>query len=147
MKDSSQTNSRGGLHLEGEEECPDSGTSDEGTAFGARTAALCARSRISEGALWANGTLTQPVEMRVRLCLEKFPSRIEVPAFRRPHRTAAGRSSRSHAFDARGYSAESAGLSALRSRRRPRMQGDHPPPAEAESKRKPDWSALDKLRA
>ena len=36
---------------------------------------------ISEGALWANGQLTQPVELRCVRCLEPFPFDIRVQDF------------------------------------------------------------------
>ena len=36
---------------------------------------------LSEGALWANGSLEQPVELRCVSCLETFPYDIKVPAF------------------------------------------------------------------
>jgi uncharacterized protein len=69
-----------GLHLEGEEECPISELNAEGIR--------CAGSLhynidigISSGALWANGSLSQPVELRCVSCLEKFVHEIEVPAF------------------------------------------------------------------
>ncbi|MEO8440248.1 MAG: DUF177 domain-containing protein [Spartobacteria bacterium] len=69
-----------GLHLEGEEECPLPQLKPED--------ARCAGPLhynldvgISEGALWASGTLTQPVELRCVRCLETFPFDIEVPDF------------------------------------------------------------------
>jgi len=36
---------------------------------------------VSSGALWVNGSLSQPVELRCVSCLEKFVHQIEVPAF------------------------------------------------------------------
>ena len=36
---------------------------------------------ISDGSLWANGTLTQPVELHCVRCLETFPFDIEVKDF------------------------------------------------------------------
>jgi uncharacterized protein len=36
---------------------------------------------ISAGALWANGSLKQPVELRCVSCLEKFVHDVKVPAF------------------------------------------------------------------
>ena len=69
-----------GLHLEGEEECPIS----ELDAEGIRCAGPLHYNidiGISSGALWANGSLSQPVELRCVSCLEKFVHEIEVPAF------------------------------------------------------------------
>ncbi|HWN64266.1 MAG TPA: hypothetical protein VNN24_01130 [Candidatus Binatus sp.] len=69
-----------GLHLEGEEECPIS----ESDAEGIRCAGPLHYNvdiGISSGALWANGSLSQPVELRCVSCLEKFVHEIEVPAF------------------------------------------------------------------
>ena len=36
---------------------------------------------VSAGALWANGSLQQPVELRCVSCLEKFVHEVNVPAF------------------------------------------------------------------
>jgi len=36
---------------------------------------------VSNGALWANGSLMQPVELRCVACLEKFVHEVQVPAF------------------------------------------------------------------
>ena len=69
-----------GLDLEGEEECPIS----ELNAEGIRCAGPLHYNidiGISSGALWANGSLSQPVELRCVSCLEKFVHEIEVPAF------------------------------------------------------------------
>ncbi len=69
-----------GLHLEGEEECliPELAT-DEVRCTGPMRYSLDVG--ISEGALWANGSLAQPVELRCVACLERFAHTIEVPAF------------------------------------------------------------------
>jgi uncharacterized metal-binding protein YceD (DUF177 family) len=69
-----------GLHLEGEEDCPLAQLDPEE----ARCAGLLRYQLdvgISEGALWANGELTQPVELRCVRCLESFPFDIEVKEF------------------------------------------------------------------
>lgn len=69
-----------GLHLAGEEECPIS----ELDAEGIRCAGPLHYNidiGVSSGALWANGSLSQPVELRCVFCLEKFGHEIEVPAF------------------------------------------------------------------
>src|SRR5947209_12056357 len=36
---------------------------------------------VSDGSLWANGSLKQPVELTCVACLEKFVHHIKVPAF------------------------------------------------------------------
>jgi uncharacterized metal-binding protein YceD (DUF177 family) len=71
---------RDGLHLEGEEDCPiqDLQTDDLRCSGPLR---YDLEVGISEGALWANGSLEQPVELRCVSCLETFPYVIKVPAF------------------------------------------------------------------
>jgi uncharacterized metal-binding protein YceD (DUF177 family) len=69
-----------GLHLAGEEDCllPDL------EAEGIRCAGPLhydLEVGISSGALWANGSLRQPVELHCVSCLEKFVHQIKVPAF------------------------------------------------------------------
>jgi len=69
-----------GLHLEGEEECPIS----EFDAEGIRSAGPLHYNidiGVSSGALWANGSISQLVELRCVSCLEKFVHEIKVPAF------------------------------------------------------------------
>ncbi|HEY1769983.1 MAG TPA: DUF177 domain-containing protein [Chthoniobacterales bacterium] len=69
-----------GLHLEGEEECAIPQLDpEEARCTGPLRYVLDAG--ISEGALWANGTLAQPVELRCVRCLESFPFEIEVKNF------------------------------------------------------------------
>jgi uncharacterized metal-binding protein YceD (DUF177 family) len=67
-----------GLHLEGEEDCPD--LEDEGIRC-AGPLHYDIEVGISAGALWANGSLCQPVEMRCVSCLEKFVHEVKVPTF------------------------------------------------------------------
>ncbi len=69
-----------GLHLEGDEECPILDLETDGIR--------CAGSLhysidlgVLGGALWASGSLSQPVELRCVACLEKFVHEIQVPAF------------------------------------------------------------------
>jgi uncharacterized metal-binding protein YceD (DUF177 family) len=69
-----------GLHVVGEEDCllPDL------EAEGIRCAGPLRYDMevgISSGALWANGSLKQPVELRCVSCLEKFVHDVKVPAF------------------------------------------------------------------
>ena len=69
-----------GLHLEGEEECPIQDlAAEEIVCAGPLRYALDVG--ISEGAVWANGTLAQPVQLRCVSCLETFVYTIEVPGF------------------------------------------------------------------
>ena len=69
-----------GLHLEGEEDCPLSGLEGEGIrCAGALRYKLDLG--VSDGALWANGSLTQCVEISCVACLEEFVYQINVPAF------------------------------------------------------------------
>lgn len=70
----------GGQHLEGETDCPITDLASEEI--------LCAGPLrysldlgVTEGALWANGSLHQPVTLRCVACLEPFEHTIEVPAF------------------------------------------------------------------
>src|SRR5438477_7109006 len=69
-----------GLHLEGEEKCPipDLEAEDVRCTGPLRYSIDVG---ISEGALWASGSLAQPVELRCVRCLEPFPFDIEVKAF------------------------------------------------------------------
>lgn len=69
-----------GLHLEGEEACPIADLAAEGIrCTGPLSYALDLG--ISEGALWANGTLSQPVEVPCVACLEPFEFKVVVPSF------------------------------------------------------------------
>jgi len=69
-----------GTHFDGEEDCPIKELeSDELRCAGPLKYNL--EVGISEGALWANGTLRQPVELRCVNCLEMFPYEVLVPNF------------------------------------------------------------------
>jgi DUF177 domain-containing protein len=69
-----------GLHLEGEEDCPiQELESEEIRCVGRLHYDLDLG--VAGGALWANGSLSQPVELRCVSCLEKFEHEIRVPAF------------------------------------------------------------------
>ena len=69
-----------GLHLEGEEDCPIP-QPDPMDARCAGPLRYTLEVGISDGSLWANGTLTQPVELHCVRCLEAFPFDIEVKDF------------------------------------------------------------------
>ncbi len=69
-----------GLRLEGEEEI----SIPEFEAAGVRCTGPLRYALdlgISEGALWASGAITQPVELQCVRCLEAFAYAIDVPAF------------------------------------------------------------------
>jgi uncharacterized metal-binding protein YceD (DUF177 family) len=134
-----------GLRLEGEEMCPIPELEKDGVrCVGPLHYNLDLR--VSNGALWANGSLTQPVEMSCVSCLEKFVHEIKVPAF---------------AIHMELHGPETVDLSPLiredillnlpayphcdREGGR-KCKASIPQTAETESKRKPDWSALDKLK-
>ena len=68
------------LHLEGEETCPIPQLDpDEVHCAGPLRYNLDVG--VSEGALWANGELAQPVELRCVRCLESFAFDIQVKDF------------------------------------------------------------------
>lgn len=69
-----------GLHLKGEEDCPIAGLEAE-EIHCAGPLRYNIDIGISNGALWANGSLKQSVELRCVACLEKFVHQIKVPAF------------------------------------------------------------------
>ena len=69
-----------GLHLEGEEDCPIPQL-DPGEVRCAGPLRYALEVGISDGSLWANGALAQPVELHCVRCLEAFPFDIEVKDF------------------------------------------------------------------
>ena len=69
-----------GVRLEGEEECPLAALASEDLQC-AGPLHYELEAGISDGALWANGKLVQPVELRCVRCLESFPFEIEVNDF------------------------------------------------------------------
>ena len=69
-----------GLRLEGEEDCLLPDFKSEGIRC-AGPLHYDIEVGVSAGALWANGSLTQPVELRCVACLEKFVHELKVPAF------------------------------------------------------------------
>src|SRR5207247_7242866 len=69
-----------GLHLEGEEDCPIQELESEGIRCAGRLR-YDIDVGVAGGGLWANGSLSQPVELRCVSCLEKFLHEVRVPAF------------------------------------------------------------------
>jgi uncharacterized metal-binding protein YceD (DUF177 family) len=136
-----------GLHLEDEENCPIPELENEEIRC-AGPLHYNIDIGVSGGALWANGSLKQPVELRCVSCLEKFAYTIQVPAF---------------ALHTELHGPETVDLT-------PFMREDillnlpaHPhcdrdgsricqaaqsgrETLEQQDERKPDWSALDKLK-
>ena len=101
---------------------------------------------ISDGSLWANGSLTQPVELTCVGCLEKFVHDIQVPAFA-IHTELHG----PETVDLSPYMREDILLDMPPHPRCDREGGRVCKGAKLEAappvaKRKPDWSALDKLK-
>ena len=139
-----------GLHLEGEEDCPIADLAEEEIkCAGPLRYALDVG--LSEGALWANGTLAQPVELTCVSCLKRFVHTIEVPAFA-VHTELGG----PELVDLAPYVREDLLLNLPPHPHCDRHGGEVCNPAQAakqrdedraaaEKKRKADWGALDKL--
>ena len=69
-----------GLHLAGEEDCAlDDVESQEIHCVGPMRYSLDLG--VSDGSLWANGTIAQTVELICVACLERFQHEIKVPGF------------------------------------------------------------------
>ena len=139
-----------GLRLEGEEECPIPDLAEEDVrCTGPLRYALDLG--MSEGSLWATGSLAQPVELTCVRCLEPFPFDIEAKAFS-IHVDLTG----PELIDLTPYLREDILLNLPphphcdREGGRvcpeaKRTEAEDPAPEE-DSKRQPDWSALDKLK-
>ncbi len=69
-----------GLHLEGEEDCPIPEL-EKDAIFCAGPLRYSLDLGLSDGSLWANGALAQPVELACVACLERFVHTINVPDF------------------------------------------------------------------
>lgn len=134
-----------GLHLEGEEECP----IPELETDGVRCAGLLhydINIGVSGGALWARGSLSQPVELRCVSCLEKFVHEIQVPAFA-VHTDLHGPES----VDLTPFMREDLLLNLPPHPHCDRdgsgvCKAKHIEITEQDTQRKSDWSALDKLK-
>jgi uncharacterized metal-binding protein YceD (DUF177 family) len=134
-----------GLHLEGDEDCPIQEVESEGIR--------CAGPLhyeidlgVAGGGLWANGSLSQPVELRCVSCLEKFAYEIRVPAFA-VHTELLG----PETIDLTPFMREDILLNLPAHPHCDRdgdlvCKGRQFETAEQQMKRKSDWSALDKLK-
>ena len=135
-----------GLHLEGEEDCLIPELESDGVrCVGPMQYQIDLG--VSEGSLWANGSLNQPVELTCVGCLDKFVHDIKVPAFAL-HTELHG----PETVDLGPFMREDILLN-LPAHPRCDREGDRvcktaadTIAAAAETKRKPDWSALDKLK-
>ncbi len=135
-----------GLHLEGEEDCLIPELKTEGVrCMGPMQYQIDLG--ISDGSLWANGSLNQPVELTCVGCLEKFGHDIKVPAFAL-HTELHG----PETVDLGPFMREDILLNLPAHPRCDREGGRvcktaaAKIAAAAETKRKSDWSALDKLK-
>ena len=136
-----------GLHLAGEEELPmlDFASEDVRWTVPLRYSLDLG---ISEGSLWATGTLDQQVELRCVRCVEWFPYDIKVSAFS-VHVPLTG----PEVIDLTPYVREDILLNLPPHPHCDREGGRVCPAAKPDTdeapvdrKRAPDWSALDKLK-
>jgi uncharacterized protein len=134
-----------GLHLEGEEECPIQELESEGIRCAGRLH-YAIDVGVAGGGLWANGSLSQPVELRCVSCLENFVHEIRVPAFA-VHMELHG----PETVDLTPFVREDILLN-LPTHPHCDRDGDRVckrkqvEAAEQETKRRSNWSALDKLK-
>ena len=134
-----------GLHLDGDEDCPIHGLEPEGIRCAGRLHYNIDLG-IAGGALWARGSLSQPVELSCVSCLEKFVHEIQVPGFA-AHIELHG----PETVDLTPLIREDLLLN-LPAHPRCDRDGNHVCKAkrldieEQDANRKPDWSALDKLK-
>ena len=139
-----------GLHLEGEEECPiPELAAEEIVCAGPLQYSLDLG--ISEGSLWANGRISQPVEVTCVSCLERFVHTIEVPDFALLTELGGPETIDLTPFiredillNLPAYPhCDSTGERVCSAPHEQAARGEVD--AEIEAARKPDWSALDKL--
>ena len=134
-----------GLHLEGEEDCPIQDLESDGIrCFGPLRYSLDLG--VAGHALWANGSLSQPVELRCVSCLQTFEHEIRIPAFA-VHIELHG----PEMIDLTPYVREEILLNLPAHPHCDRdgaqlCKAKQVETAEQETKRKSDWSALDKLK-
>jgi DUF177 domain-containing protein len=134
-----------GLHLDGDQDCPIQDLEAEGIRC-AGPLHYNMDVGIAGGALWARGSLSQPVELRCVSCLENFVHDVQVPAFA-VHTELHG----PEMVDLTPFMREDLLLNLPAHPRCDRdgnrvCKGKKPEPAEEDLKRKSDWSALDKLK-
>jgi len=134
-----------GLHLEGEENCPIPELSDENArCVGPLEYKLDVG--VSGGGLWVNGHLRQAVELQCVSCLDKFVHTIDIPNFAVQQELTGP-----EAIDLTPFIREDILLNLPA---HPHCDRDGkrvckaalPQSAAEQEKRKPDWSALDKLK-
>jgi uncharacterized protein len=137
----------GGLHLEGEEDCPIPELEKEGIKC-AGPVQYSLDLGVSDGSLWANGKLSQPMEFSCVSCLERFVHTIEVPNF-----AIVTELTGPETVDLTPFMREDILLNLPAYPRCDRegqrvCKGAKVQPAEpkGDDARKPDWSALDKLK-
>lgn len=133
-----------GLHLAGEENCPITEfESDEVHCAGPLRYQIDIG--VGEGSLWASGALSQTVELRCVSCLANFRHEIKVPAFA-VHLELAG----PEVVDLTPFIREDLLLNLPPhphcDRDGQRVCKAHRSATQPEPKRKPDWSALDRLK-
>jgi uncharacterized protein len=133
-----------GLHLEGKENFPiPELESDEIRCAGPLRYKIDIG--VGEGSLWANGSISQPVELRCVSCLENFVYEIKVPAFA-VHTELRG----PEVVDLSPFLREDLLLNLPAhphcDRDGGRICKAPAPSAQPETKRKADWSELDKLK-
>jgi len=135
----------GGLHLEGEEDCPIREVeAEEIRCNGPLRYNL--ELGLSDGALWANGSLVQPLRLRCVACLEDFEYEVQVPMFA-AHVELSG----PETVDLTPYLREDILLNLPAHPHCDReggrvCKGALIKAATSEAKREADWSALDKLK-
>ena len=134
-----------GLRLEGEEECPIQELESEGIRCAGRLH-YDIDLGVAAGGLWANGSLSQPVELRCVSCLEKFLHEVRVPAFA-VHTELHG----PETVDLTPFVREDILLNLPAHPHCDRdgnrvCKGKQVETAQQETKRRSDWSALDKLK-
>ena len=134
-----------GLHLQGEEDCPiQELASDEIRCAGPVHYDIDLG--VADGGLWANGSLSQPVELRCVSCLQTFVHEIRVPNFA-VHTELQG----PETVDLTPFIREDLLLNLPPHPRCDRdghrvCQAKQVTTGEHDTKQKMDWSALDKLR-